>query len=183
MSSTIDQLEDVALGDTLLEARGVTKYFASDSGMLAGLFGAQDVEAVDDVSFELLKGETFALVGESGCGKSTLARTILQLIEPTSGSIRFKGLELTETSNRQLRPVRRDMQIILQDPQASLNPRMKVGQIIEEPMKAHSLYGRADRRERAKSCWIWSNWIGRTTTGTLTSSPADSASESTWRGR
>ena len=150
MSSTLEQLRDVQTGETLLEVENLTKYFQSDTGMLAGIFGSEDVEAVDDVSFELKKGETLALVGESGCGKSTLARAVLQLIEPTDGSVRFKGVDLTDRSSREIRPLRRDMQMIFQDPQSSLNPRMKVGQIIEEPMKAHDMYSKDERRERAK---------------------------------
>ena len=150
MSQTTERLDEVETGEPILEVEGLTKYFQSDSGFLAGLFGSDDVKAVDDVSFELRRGETLALVGESGCGKSTLARAILQLIEPTAGSVRFKGVELTETGSRELRPLRRDMQMIFQDPQSSLNPRMKVGPIIEEPMKAHDMYDAAERRERAK---------------------------------
>ncbi|MES3160526.1 MAG: ATP-binding cassette domain-containing protein [Halorubrum sp.] len=148
--SILDQIDDVEMGETLLEVRGLTKHFQSDSGLLAGLFGSDSVEAVDDVSFDIQKGETIALVGESGCGKSTLARTILQLIEPTAGRASFKGIDLTERSERAVRPLRRDMQMIFQDPQSSLNPRMKVGQIIEEPMQAHDMYTGPERRERAK---------------------------------
>ena len=148
--STTEQLEDVAMGETLLEIDGLSKHFQSDTGFLAGLFGSEEVEAVDDVSFEIAKGKTVALVGESGCGKSTLARTILQLIEPTEGRVAFKGVNLTDRSQREIRPLRRDMQMIFQDPQSSLNPRMKVGQIIEEPMKAHDMYTKAERRERTK---------------------------------
>ncbi len=148
--SAVDQLADVGMGETLLEIEGLTKHFQSDTGLLAGIFGSEDVEAVDDVSFEIAKGETVALVGESGCGKSTLARTVLQLIQPTDGRVAFKGVELTDWSQRQLRPLRRDMQMIFQDPQSSLNPRMKVGQIIEEPMQAHDMYTKTERRERAK---------------------------------
>ncbi|SNR35705.1 ABC transporter ATP-binding protein [Halorubrum vacuolatum] len=148
--SVTEALADVEMGETLLEIEGLTKHFQSDTGLLAGVFGSEVVEAVDDVSFEIAKGETVALVGESGCGKSTLARTILQLIEPTDGRVAFKGVELTERSQREIRPLRRDMQMIFQDPQSSLNPRMKVGQIIEEPMKAHDMYTKTERRERAK---------------------------------
>jgi oligopeptide/dipeptide ABC transporter ATP-binding protein len=150
MSSVLEEREEVGENAPILEVEGLTKHFQSDSGFLAGLFGSEDVEAVDDVSFELKKGETLALVGESGCGKSTLARTILRLTEPTAGSVRFKGVSLTETSARDLRPLRRDMPMVFQDPQSSLNPRMKVGPIIEEPMKAHGMYDASERRERAK---------------------------------
>ncbi len=137
-------------GDPLVEVDGLTKYFPSETGFIASIRGAPDVQAVDDVSFEIREGETLALVGESGCGKSTLARAVLQLQRPTSGSVRFKGQDLTEMSDRQIRPLRQDMQMIFQDPQSSLNPRMKVGRIIEEPMKAHDLHDKEGRRERAK---------------------------------
>lgn len=150
MSSVLEEREEVREDAPILEVEGLTKHFQSDTGFLSGLFGSEDVEAVDDVSFDLKKGETLALVGESGCGKSTLARTILRLTEPTSGSVRFKGVELTKTSERELRPLRRDMPMVFQDPQSSLNPRMKVGPIIEEPMKAHGMYTAQERRERAK---------------------------------
>lgn len=150
MSSVLEEREEVREDAPILEIEGLTKYFQTDTGLLSGLFGSEDIEAVDDVSFDLKKGETLALVGESGCGKSTLARTILRLTEPTSGSVRFKGVNLTETSTRDLRPLRRDMPMVFQDPQSSLNPRMKVGPIIEEPMKAHGMYSSSERRERAK---------------------------------
>ncbi|HMW45733.1 MAG TPA: ATP-binding cassette domain-containing protein, partial [Solirubrobacterales bacterium] len=114
--------------------------------------GKGAVRAVDGVSFELKKGETLGLVGESGCGKSTLARSLLQLLRPSSGSVRFRGVELTEISNRKLRPIRRDMQMIFQDPYTSLNPRKRVGQIIGEPLRIHGLAeGREiERRVREK---------------------------------
>ncbi|MEM4781803.1 MAG: ABC transporter ATP-binding protein [Halalkalicoccus sp.] len=150
MSSVLEEREEVPEEAPILEIEGLTKYFQSESGILSGLFGSEDVEAVDDVTFDLKKGETLALVGESGCGKSTLARTILKLTEPTAGTVRFKGIDLTETSARELRPLRRDMPMVFQDPQSSLNPRMKVGPIIEEPMKAHGIGTKAERRERAK---------------------------------
>ena len=97
------------------------------------------MQAVDDVSFAVAEGETLGLVGESGCGKSTLARSILQLIRPTSGSVRFRGTELTDLGRRQLRPLRREMQMIFQDPYASLNPRKRVGQIVGDPLKLHGV--------------------------------------------
>lgn len=161
MSDATQQLRDIEYGEPLIEVEGLSKYFQSETGMLSGIFGSDDVKAVDDVSFEIEKGETLALVGESGCGKSTLARTLLQLIRPTEGSVRYRGQELTEMSDRVLRPLRQNLQMIFQDPQSSLNPRMRVGQIIEEPMKAHDLPGGSDvpdgstkkavRRERAKT--------------------------------
>jgi len=160
MSDATEGLQPVDFGETLIEVDGLSKYFQSESGLLAGFFGSDDVEAVDDVSFEIKRGETLALVGESGCGKSTLARAILQLLRPTEGAVRYRGRELTGMSDRQIRPLRRNLQMIFQDPQSSLNPRMKVGQIIEEPMTAHGLPEDDDvpeglrkkeaRRERSK---------------------------------
>jgi len=125
--------------ESLLEMESVTKHFPVKTGFLADIFGTDYVHAVDDVSFDLDRKETLAIVGESGCGKSTLARTIVQLEDPTDGSIRFKGQELTDLSSREIRSLRQDMQMMFQDPKSSLNPRMTVGSIIEEPMKAHDL--------------------------------------------
>jgi len=136
--------------EPLVEVEGLCKYFESESGFLASIRGAPDVKAVDDVSFRIRQGETLALVGESGCGKSTLARALLQLDRPTAGTVRFDGEDLTELSDAELRPRRQDMQMIFQDPHSSLNPRMTVGRIVEEPMEAHDLQTPAKRTERAK---------------------------------
>ncbi|QCW05045.1 ABC transporter ATP-binding protein [Natrinema pallidum] len=147
--------------DALLELDGVTKYFGQESGLLAGLefepnqfppvnVNRETVKAVDDVSLEIQPGETLGLVGESGCGKSTLGRTILRLLEPTDGDIYFKGENLADLGGGELRRMRSDMQMIFQDPQSSLDPRMKVGQIIEEPMRAHDMLDDEGRRARAK---------------------------------
>ena len=161
MSQTREMLHDVEFGTPIIEIEGLSKHFQSDSGVLAGLFGSEDVRAVDGVTFDIRRGETLALVGESGCGKSTLARALLQLISPTDGSVYYRGQDLTELSAREMRPLRQNLQMIFQDPQSSLNPRMKVGQIIEEPMHAHDLPEDSDvpdglskkeaRRERSKS--------------------------------
>jgi oligopeptide transport system ATP-binding protein len=133
-------------GAPLLEVNDLVKYFPIKKGILIGrTVGA--VQAVDGVSFEIPKGETMGLVGESGCGKSTLARTILQLLEPTSGSIKFDGEEIAGLSKRQMRPFRREMQMIFQDPYASLNPRKRVGGIIGEMMAIHGI-GNADERRK-----------------------------------
>ena len=108
--------------------------------------------AVDGVSFDILRGETLGLVGESGCGKSTAGRCILRLIEPTKGDIEIEGRDVTEMSKGELRQLRREMQIIFQDPQASLNPRMKVGAIIAEPLVIHKIGTKEQRRERV--AWL-----------------------------
>ncbi|MEK6276740.1 MAG: ABC transporter ATP-binding protein [Actinomycetota bacterium] len=124
--------------EPLLEVRHLVKHFPIKSGVLLDREVAR-VQAVDDVSLTLSEGETLGLVGESGCGKSTLCRTLLRLIEPTSGSIRFEGREIGGISQRELRPLRREMQMIFQDPFSSLNPRRRVGQIVGDPMRLHGL--------------------------------------------
>jgi len=137
-------------GSSLLEVTDLVKHFPIKDGIV---FDRQvgAVRAVDGVSFTLPAGETLGLVGESGCGKSTLARTILQLLEPTSGSVRFRGRELTSLSRHEIRPLRREMQMVFQDPQASLNPRKRVGQIISDPMKLHGIATGADLRKRVEA--------------------------------
>ncbi len=143
------QLSTVPLGETLLEVTDLQMYFP----VTAGLFIQRkiaDVRAVDGLSFKVTSGETLGLVGESGCGKSTTGRAILQLHRPTAGSVRFGGVELTETKGRELRRFRRRMQMIFQDPFSSLNPRMSVEQIIGEPMAIHGLYKGDERRDRVE---------------------------------
>jgi oligopeptide transport system ATP-binding protein len=117
----------------LLEIDHLVKYFPIKSGILIDREVAR-VQAVDDVSLTVNEGETLGLVGESGCGKSTLCRTLLQLLRPTSGSVRFEGRELVGLRRREMRPLRREMQMIFQDPYASLNPRKRVGQIVGDPL-------------------------------------------------
>src|SRR5262249_47515353 len=114
----------------LVEVRNLKKYFPAGNGLLGG--GSETVKAVDDVSFSIRRGETFGLVGESGCGKSTTGRCILRLIEPTAGEVEFAGRNLQTFEARGLRRLRREMQIIFQDPYSSLNPRMRVGDIVGE---------------------------------------------------
>jgi oligopeptide/dipeptide ABC transporter ATP-binding protein len=129
----------------VLEIEGLKKHFP----VKRGFFGASDqVMAVDGVSFSIAEGETLGLVGESGCGKSTVGRAILRLIEPTDGSIRVAGQDITRLSNRAMRPFRRELQIIFQDPFSSLNPRMTVGDIVGEPLHTHHLASGKALRER-----------------------------------
>ena len=131
--------------NAILRVERVKKYFPIRRGVFKRTVGW--VRAVDDVSFEVYRGETLGLVGESGCGKTTLGRTILQLYRPTAGKIVFEGRDLTQLSQRELRRIRRDMQTIFQDPFSSLNPRMTVGNIIGEPLKIHRLATSKERRE------------------------------------
>ncbi|MBR6575389.1 MAG: ATP-binding cassette domain-containing protein [Clostridia bacterium] len=118
------------MADTILEVKNLTKYFKTKRGML---------HAVDDISFKLERGKTLGLVGESGCGKSTTGRTILRLIEPTSGEIIFEGKDINKLSNRELRHARKDMQLIFQDPYSSLDPRKTVNQLISEPIVTNKI--------------------------------------------
>jgi oligopeptide transport system ATP-binding protein len=136
-------------GEVLLEVRDLVKHFSVGGGMFGGRAGT--VRAVDGVSFALRRGETLGLVGESGCGKTTTGRCILQLERPTSGQVIFEGRDLGKLSDTDLRPMRRRMQVIFQDPYASLNPRMTVGQILAEPLAVHGVVpDRQRRRDRVR---------------------------------
>lgn len=130
----------------LLEVKHLKKYFPIKGGVFSKTIGY--VYAVDDVNFTLASGETLGLVGESGCGKSTTGRTILRLIEPTDGELYFEGQNITELDKSAMRALRREMQIIFQDPYASLNPRMTVGSIIGEPLEIHKIAKGSEKEER-----------------------------------
>lgn len=135
------RLAKTALTDTLVSVRSLVKHFPVE--------GTDDVvRAVDGVSFDIFSGETLGLVGESGCGKSTVGRCLLRLIEPTSGSVTFLDRDVLSLDRKELRQLRREMQIIFQDPYASLNPRMKIGDIVGEPLVIHQQGNKNERRER-----------------------------------
>ena len=136
-------------GQEILRVQGLVKHFQVRGGFFGRDRGA--VQAVDDISFDIKAGETVGLVGESGCGKSTAGRTIVRLLDPTDGRILFKDRDLSKLSRRQLRDVRREIQIVFQDPYASLNPRMAVNEIVAEPLRVYGRYrGKEGGRERVK---------------------------------
>jgi len=134
--------------DVLLKVDNLVKHFPIMRGIFQKQVGA--VRAVDDVSFYITRGETLGLVGESGCGKSTTGRAVLQLYRPTSGEVHFEGKELTTMKGEELRSMRRKMQMIFQDPYASLNPRMTVGEIVGEPLLVHGVATQAEVEDRVK---------------------------------
>jgi oligopeptide/dipeptide ABC transporter ATP-binding protein len=143
MSTAVSELETppAVSRETLVSVRGLVKHFPVE--------GSDDVvRAVDGVTFQIFAGETLGLVGESGCGKSTVGRCLLRLIEPTAGHINFQGRDILALGKKDLRQIRREMQIIFQDPYASLNPRMKIGDIVGEPLVIHNEGSKSGRRER-----------------------------------
>ena len=143
-----EQPPERTFGETLVEAEHIKVHFPITAGLFQRTVGA--VRAVDDISFEIRRGETLGLVGESGCGKSTTGRALIRLRELTDGVVRFEGTDLTHLKRDQLRRMRRRMQIIFQDPYSSLNPRMTVGSIISEPIETHNLASGKAKLERVK---------------------------------
>lgn len=135
--------------DTILEAKNIKKYFPIKGGIMKRTVG--HINAVDDVSLSIVRGETLGIVGESGSGKSTLGRVLLRLLEPTEGRIFFENEDISKLKNRQLRPLRRDMQIVFQDPYASLNPKMNILELIEEPLLVQTSIKKRIREEKAIS--------------------------------
>jgi oligopeptide transport system ATP-binding protein len=137
-------------GATLLEVKDLNKHFPIREGLLIER-KVGEVRAVDGVSFDIRSGETLGLVGESGSGKSTTGYCILQLLKPTSGSVKFEGTELTDLGREDMRRMRREMQIVFQDPYSSLDPRMTVGDIVGEPLIVHGIGTRAERSSRIRN--------------------------------
>ena len=140
--------ENSSENGALVEVENLKKYFPIKRGILAREVGR--VHAVDDVTLAVREGETLGLVGESGCGKSTLGRTIVRLLEPTEGDVRFRGRSIAKLKMRALRPLRREMQMVFQDPYASLNPRKRVGSIIGAPLEIHGIGDRAQRKQQVQ---------------------------------
>jgi oligopeptide transport system ATP-binding protein len=141
---------EIAKGETLLEVTDLVKHFPIKTGILFDR-EVDQVRAVDGISFTVKKGETLGLVGESGSGKSTACRAILQLLKPTSGSVKFEGREIAGIGRRDLRPLRREMQMIFQDPYASLNPRKRIGQIVGDQLKIQKVASGSDLRKRVEA--------------------------------
>ncbi len=168
-------------GEPILQVRNLVKHFPLTQGVLfKKQIGA--VKAVDGVDFELYKGETLGIVGESGCGKSTVAKLLMLLETPTSGEILYKGEDITRLSGKALKEVRRNIQMVFQDPYTSLNPRMTVGDIIGETFEIHpEVAPKGDRRRKVQELLDVVGLNPSTSTATRTSSPAVSASASASR--
>lgn len=136
------------MSKNLIEVEGLKKYFNVGQGKV--------LKAVDNINFSIREGETLGMVGESGCGKTTAGRTILRLYEPTAGSVKYNGTDIYKLPSNKMKAMRRDMQMIFQDPYASLNPRFTVSDIIGEALDIHGMAGsRAERKNGSKSCSIW----------------------------
>ena len=149
MSAVLDNTTKTEIDpEVLLSVQNLTKYFPITGGLFSRTVG--HVKAVDGVSFDVKRGETLGLVGESGCGKTTTGRAVLRLIEPTSGNVYFEGKDIVKASKSELRNLRREMQIVFQDPFGSLNPRMSVGEIIEEPLAIHKIGNNQERQKRVR---------------------------------
>ncbi|WP_276129465.1 ABC transporter ATP-binding protein [Rubrobacter indicoceani] len=147
-TDTVNRPGKAPSGENILEARNLKMHFPIKAGVLQRTVG--HVKAVDGVDLEVKKGETLGLVGESGCGKSTLARMILRLLDPTEGEVFFEGRDVLKMNRRDMLAVRREMQIVFQDPYASLNPRMTVGNIIAEPLTTHGIGSSGERKKRVQ---------------------------------
>lgn len=143
-----DQNGAPASQQTLLQVKNLKKYFELRGGLLNKVTG--HVKAVDDVSFSVKRGETLGIVGESGCGKSTAGRTVLRLMEPTAGQVLFEGTDLAKLSREEMRKKRKEIQMVFQDPYASLNPRLTVNEIIAEPLSAHGLGDSVQIKQQVK---------------------------------
>jgi oligopeptide/dipeptide ABC transporter ATP-binding protein len=135
-------------GEPMVSVSNLKKHFPVRAGVLSRVVG--QIKAVDGIDLDIAKGEAFGLVGESGCGKSTAGRTILKLLDPTEGDVRFKGNSIVNMSKQQLRLLRREMQIIFQDPYGSLNPRMTVGEAIGEALSEHGIAHKQEKREKVE---------------------------------
>ena len=170
-------------GAPLLEVEDLKVFFPIRDGLIVQRH-VGDVRAVDGVSFAMRRGETLGLVGESGCGKSTTGRAVIRLLEPTAGRVLIDGIDLTSLDRKQMVAARRRMQMIFQDPYASLNPRMTAGAIVAEPLEIHGVGEKADRRERVRELISDRRaQPGLRATAIRTSSPAGSASGSASPGR
>ena len=141
----------------LLKVEGLKKYFPIKKGLLGKTVGY--VKAVDDVSFYVNEGETLGIVGESGCGKSTTGRMLMRLLEPTEGKVEFDGKDLTSLSTEEMRKTRRDIQMVFQDPYASLNPRHTIEKILEEPLIVHGLVIRKNVKRKCMNFWKLSDSV------------------------
>ncbi|MFP8958108.1 ABC transporter ATP-binding protein [Natrialbaceae archaeon A-CW3] len=149
-TTTNGQAVDSSFEDEpVLKVRDLKKYYPITGGLLKTKVG--EVKAVDGVSFDVRRGETYAIVGESGCGKTTLGKTVARLHAPTSGTIEFDGTDISSLGERELKPIRREIQVVYQDPTSSLNPRKRIKDIVAEPLIVHDIGSKAERRERVKS--------------------------------